>query len=423
VSAFTVRGRPPKGLRTDAPLYVPGDKSISHRALLLAARAEGTSTITGLSDGEDVGRTRNAVVALGATIDDDAGRLRVSGGSMHPPAGIVDAGNSGTTMRLMAGYCAPFPWRTVLAGDTSLSSRPMDRVVTPLREMGAAITGRDGGRLAPLEIDGGDLHGIDYSLPVASAQVKGAVLLAGLGADGDTVVRERVRTRAHTEELLRLAGADITVSDDGLVVRVRASALRPFDLHVQGDPSQAAFWLVAAAIVPGSDVTVDDLYVGPARDGFLHVLRRMGADIAVDAAAGRVRARYGPLRPTTVGGGEVPALIDEIPALVVAAACAEGTSEFLGIGELRVKESDRIAAMADGLVRLGVEVSAGDDSLVVRGPADLEGARVDAHGDHRVAMALAVAGLAADGETTVDGWDAVAISYPAFAEDLQRCLS
>ena len=422
MTSFTVPGRPAGGLRTDAPLRVPGDKSISHRALLLAARADGISTITGLSDGEDVGRTRDAVSALGAHVASEGeGKVRVTGGRLHEPAGTVDAGNSGTTMRLLAGFCAPLPWRTVVAGDASLSTRPMDRVVTPLRAMGARIDGRDGGRLAPLEIEGGALHGIDYELPVASAQVKGAVLLAGMGADGETVVRERLRTRAHTEELLALAGADIVVEDGGLVVRVRRSELRPIDLHVQGDPSHAAFWLVAASIVPRSDVTLDDLYLGAGRDGFLRVLGRMGADVEVEGSS--VRARPAFLRASNIAGDEVPGLIDELPVLAVAAALADGTSEFRDAAELRLKESDRIATMAEGLTRLGAEVEALPDGLLVHGPARLRGATVDAHGDHRVAMALAVAGLAAEGETTVEGWQAVAISYPTFAEDLRRCLS
>lgn len=422
MTAFTVSGRPPGGLLPSTPLRVPGDKSISHRALLLAARAKGTSIITGLSSGADVGRTRAAVEDLGARVKDDgAGTVRVDGGDLRAPEATIDAGNSGTTMRLLAGFCAPLAGRTVIAGDASLSSRPMDRVVTPLRAMGARIGGRDGGRLAPLEIDGGGLHGIDYALPIASAQVKGAVLLAGLGADGETVVREQARTRAHTEELLELAGANLAIEEGGRVVRVRRSELRPFDLHVQGDPSQAAFWLVAATIVAGSELTVDDLYLGPARDGFVGVLERMGADLAVRGA--RVRARAAALRSTTVAGDEVPSLIDEIPVLAVAAAVAEGTTVFGDVGELRVKESDRILTMAEGLGKLGADVSVGDDSLTVRGPARLHGATVDAHGDHRVAMALAIAGLAAEGDTTVEGWEAVAISYPTFANDLHRCLS
>jgi 3-phosphoshikimate 1-carboxyvinyltransferase len=421
VTTFTVLGRPAHGLRPDAPLRVPGDKSISHRALLLAARAGGTSRIAGLSDGDDVRRTRDAIEALGAEVTDDAsGELVVRGGGLRAPDREVDAGNSGTTMRLLAGFAAPFRWRTVIEGDASLRRRPMDRVVTPLQAMGARISAREGG-LPPLVVEGGDLHGIEYQLPVASAQVKGAVLLAGLGAEGETVVRERVVTRVHTEELLRTAGADVSIEDGGHTVRVRRSELHPFELQVLGDPSQAAFWLVAATVVPGSDVTVEDVYLGPGRDGFLRVLQRMGAAVRVEGPA--VRATQAALRSTTIGGDEVPALIDEIPVLAVAAALADGTTEFRDAAELRVKESDRIAAMAEGLSRLGAAVEVRADGFAVHGPAPLRGTTVDAHGDHRVAMALAVAGLAAEGETTITGWESVAISYPSFEEDLRRCLS
>ncbi|MCU1447840.1 MAG: 3-phosphoshikimate 1-carboxyvinyltransferase [Acidimicrobiales bacterium] len=422
MTSFVVEGHPANGLHAATPLRVPGDKSISHRALLLAARAHGVSTISGLSDGDDVMRTLRAVQALGADITTGAdGSLRVTGGELHAPAGPLDAGNSGTTMRLLAGYCAPWSWRTVLTGDESLRRRPMDRVVTPLRMMGARIEGREGGRLAPLEVDGGDLHGIDYELPMASAQVKAAVLLAGLGADGETIVREHVQTRAHTEELLADCGADITVEDEGRTVKVRRSDVHPSRFAVPGDPSQAAFWIVAACIVPGSDLEVEDVYVGPGRDGFLHVLGRMGADVGREGS--KLRARHAPLHPTKVEGDEVPALIDEIPVLAVAAASADGTTEFRDAAELRVKESDRVMAMAEGLGRLGADVEMLPDGLVVSGPARLRGTTVHAHGDHRVAMALAIAGLAAEGTTTIDGWESVAISYPAFEKDLRRCLS
>jgi 3-phosphoshikimate 1-carboxyvinyltransferase len=422
VTSFVVEGCPAIGLHAATALRVPGDKSISHRALLLAARADGVSTISGLSDGDDVKRTLRAVQALGADVTTGAeGALRVAGGGLHAPAGPIDAGNSGTTMRLLAGFCAPWSWRTVLTGDESLQRRPMDRIVTPLRMMGARIEGRDGGRLAPLEVDGGDLHGIDYELPVASAQVKAAVLLAGLGADGETVVRERVPTRAHTEELLADCGADITVEDEGRTVKVRRSDVHPARFAVPGDPSQAAFWIVAACLVPGSELVVEDVYVGPGRDGFLHVLRRMGADVVSEGP--KLRARHGALHATKVEGDEVPSLIDEIPVLAVAAALADGTTEFRDAAELRVKESDRVATISEGLRRLGADVEMLPDGLVVSGPAPLRGTTVDAHGDHRVAMALAVAGLAAEGTTTIEGWESVAISYPAFEEDLRRCLS
>ncbi|HEX2064708.1 MAG TPA: 3-phosphoshikimate 1-carboxyvinyltransferase [Acidimicrobiales bacterium] len=419
MTTFRVEGGHPLRGR----LRVPGDKSISHRALLLGALAEGTSVVRGLSAGDDVGRTAAAVRALGAAVESEkvtGGRSRLRG-----PDGPLDVGNSGTTMRLLAGLCAPFPWRTVLVGDESVSRRPMDRVSEPLRAMGAVVEGADGGRLPPLVVEGGRLRGIDYELPVASAQVKGAVLLAGLGAEGETVVRERVRTRAHTEEMLAACGADVEVGPEGLVVRVRASDLEPFELEVPGDPSQAAFWVVAGCVTPGSDVVVEGVYVGPARSGFLDVLRRMGADVEVvrrQATTADLRARPSALHGTEVGAEEIPGLVDEVPALAVAAAVAEGTTTFSGAGELRVKETDRIAALATELAALGAGVEAFPDGLAVTGGAGLRGGAVSAHGDHRMAMALAVAGLAAQGTTTVEGWEAVATSYPGFEADLRSLL-
>ncbi len=405
-------GRPLKGR-----IRVPGDKSISHRALLLAARAEGTSIVRGLSDGDDVVRTRAAIEALGVEVDGD----RIVGGAdrLHEPATVLDVGNSGTGMRLLAGYCSAFDWLTVLAGDASLSQRPMDRVVEPLRAMGAAVDGRDGGHYPPLVIRGGQLRGIDYRPPVASAQVKGAVLLAGLGAEGETVIREPVATRTHTEDMLAACGADVdvTVGQGGEhVVRLRPSTLTPLVVDVPGDPSQAAFWVVAACIVPDSDVVVEDVYVGRGRTGFLDVLARMGADLEV--GEGAIRARHGPLQGTDVGPAEVPSLIDEIPVLAVAAAAAETPTLIGGAAELRVKESDRIATVADGLRAFGVSLETKADGFVVHGGAHLHGGQADAAGDHRVAMAMAVAALAADGESVVEGWESVATSYPGFEADL-----
>jgi len=408
-------GRPLRGT-----LRVPGDKSISHRALILAALAEGTSVVRGLSAGDDVARTRAAVRALGADVDGE----RITGGRnrLHEPADVVDVGNSGTSIRLLVGVCATVAGVTVLTGDGSIRRRPMDRVAGPLRDMGAHLDGREGGRLPPLVVRGAALKGIDYRLPVPSAQVKAAVLLAGLAAEGETVVREGVRTRAHTEEMLAQAGADVTVADGGLTTRVRPSTLRPFELDVPGDPSQAAFWLVGAAVVPGSDVTVEHVYLGPARAAFVDVLARMGADVQRDGGAtGAVRVRHtGPLTATEIGGGEIPGLIDEVPILAVAAACAEGTTVIRDAAELRVKESDRIAAVAAQLGRLGAHVESRPDGLVITGPARLTGAAVDSGGDHRMAMALAIAGLAArTGDTEIGGWGAVATSYPRFADDLE----
>ncbi len=435
---------------------VPGDKSISHRALLLATLAPGRSVLRGLSDGDDVRRTALAMVAVGADIGGDVGggagsdhqpaagitAVAVKGGRarLHEPLMPIDVGNSGTGIRLLAGWLAGFGWLSVLHGDRYVARRPMARVTDPLRLMGASVDGREHGRLPPLVIRGGDLRGIDYTLPVASSQVKSAVLMAGLAADGTTTVREPVPLRAHTEEMLAAAGADVEVSGDGRVISVRRSAVRPRDIDVPGDPSQAAYWVVAGCVVPGSDITVEGVYVGRARAGFLEVLGRMGAHLEVsmtDATTADIRARHADLRATVVEGAEVAGLIDEIPVLAVAAACAEGVTEFRDAGELRVKETDRVATVTAALRALGAAVEPRADGLSVRGggrrqgggrsPGDgqahrggrLQGGEVDSAGDHRIAMAGAIAALTADGPTRVRGWEAVATSYPAFLQHLR----
>jgi 3-phosphoshikimate 1-carboxyvinyltransferase len=429
VETLVVRG----GHALSGTLRVPGDKSVSHRAVLIGALAAGRSTVTGLSDGDDVGRTVAAVRALGASVETDGGTTAVGGGAdaLHAPAGPVDAGNSGTTARLLAGLVAGFPWTVEIGGDASLSARPMDRVAEPLRAMGAAVEGRGPRCQPPITVRGGSLRGIDYRPPVASAQVKSAVLLAGLRARGDTVVRERVRTRAHTEELLALAGAAVEVGEeDGeRVVRVRASALAPFVLDVPGDPSQAAFWVVAATVVPASAVRIEGVYVGPERRGFLEVLARMGASVeehATGAGAGGMPVadlvvRAASLHGTEVDAGEITGL-DEVPVLAVAAAAARGTTVFHDVGELRVKESDRLAGVAALVRAVGASAVVSGDDLAVTGSTSLRPATVDAGGDHRMAMAAAVAGLAAAAghraPMVVGSFGAVATSYPGFAEDL-----
>ncbi|HEX3540703.1 MAG TPA: 3-phosphoshikimate 1-carboxyvinyltransferase [Acidimicrobiales bacterium] len=420
-------------------LRPPGDKSISHRALLLAALAEGRSELRNLSAGLDVAHTRDAMATCGAAVSGALGAggvLSVLGGRsrLREPAAVIDVGNSGTAIRLLAGWSAAFPWLTVLQGDGSIATRPMARVTEPLRAMGARIDGRDGGRFPPLVVRGGQLTGIDYRLPVPSAQVKAAILLAGLSAAGHTTVREDIPTRAHTEELLARCGADISVTPGSAAgaqaVTVRPSPVNPLDLTVPADPSQAAFWVVAACVVPGSDLVVEDVYVGPARAGFLDVLRRMGADVALERPdAGRhtadIHARYRPLTGTWVGGDEVPAVIDEIPVLAVAAARATGDTVFADAAELRVKESDRVASTVGALSALGARAEGRADGLVVHGAGDrpLSGGTVDSRGDHRIAMAAAVAAIDATGPTVVAGWDSVATSYPGFEEDLHRCVS
>ena len=422
-----VGGRPLSGSTT-----VPGDKSISHRTLLIAALSEGTSTIVGLSGGDDVVRTRRAIEALGATVTDEGpggpGSVTVIGGRSRvaAPEDTIDLGNSGTGMRLLAGVVAAIPGTTRLTGDPSLCSRPMDRVASPLSLMGAVVEGVGERCLPPLTVTGGSLVGIDYTPPMASAQVKGAVLFAGLDADGETVLREPVATRSHTEEMLAEAGADINVEPwaAGRVVRLRRSVLSPRDWVVPGDPSQAAFWAVASVIVPGSRITVEQIHFGAERIGFLHVLRRMGAAVQFDAGAGDVgsfEAVHSPLRGTTVEAAEIPSL-DEVPILAVAAVVAEGPTRFRDVGELRVKESDRL----EGTVRL-VEAFGGaahieGEDLIVTGGTTLTPGTVDAAGDHRMAMAAAVAASACTGPGTsiISGWESVATSYPGFAETLDR---
>jgi 3-phosphoshikimate 1-carboxyvinyltransferase len=339
------------------------------------------------------------------------------------PTGILDCGNSGTTIRLLSGLLAGRPFLSVLTGDDSLVRRPMARVVAPLRAMGARVDGRADGTLPPLTVRGGGLIGTTHSLTVASAQVKTALLLAGLQADGTTEISEPAPSRDHTERMLAALGAPI-IRVDERAVRVTAGAPQPFDFDVPGDPSSAAFWVVAATITPGSELVVEDVALNPARIAFVDVLVRMGAAIEMVTTGerlgepvGELRVRSAPLHGTTVEGATIPWVIDEIPALAVAAAFADGVTEFRDAGELRVKESDRIATVGELVTRLGVGVESGADHLVVRGGTPAPAA-LDSHGDHRVAMAGAVAANALEGEMVVRGWRAVASSYPEFTEDL-----
>ncbi len=434
------------GVPCRGTVRTPGEKSISHRSVLLAALAEGTSVVHGLSDGADVAASLAAVEAMGVEVErvDDRTLVLHGGRSrLHPAAYPLDCGNSGTSMRLLCGLVAGLGWATELVGDDSLSLRPMDRVAEPLALMGASVCGQGERCLPPLRIEGGELRGIDWTSKIASAQVKSAILLAGLSATGETVVRERVTTRAHTEEMLAEACADISVEPwgEGRVVTVRPSAVLPVERTVPGDPSASAFFAVAGAVVPGSAVEIADVYWGPARLGFVSVLQRMGADInlidaadsaavkGVDAAGTtgtstatiRVQAVAGPLQATAIPAAEIPSL-DEIPALAVAAAVAEGTTVFTDVGELRVKEIDRLAAVAEMVEAFGATARVEGDTLAVTGVGGpLHGARFDSRGDHRMAMAAAVAALAAGpGERSLlTGFDAAATSYPSFADDLR----
>ena len=406
-------------------IRVPGDKSISHRALLLAALADGTSTIRGLAGGDDVHSTRGVVADLGVALDAGPDHLRVAGrgaGGLREPERVLDCGNSGTTMRTAAGMLAGRPFLSVLSGDASLRSRPMRRVVEPLRAMGAQMDGRDDGDHAPLVVRGGDLRGASHALQFASAQVKTSLLLAGLQADGVTEVVSPGPSRDHTERMLAALGAAVEV--EGTTVRVRAGTVAPFELDVPGDPSSAAFWCVAGTITPGSELTIESVGLNPTRTGFVDVLRRMGAAIEtvvtgehLGELVGDLHVSAAPLVATTIGGDEIPLVQDEVPVLAVAAAFADGVSQITDAAELRVKESDRVDTVAALLTALGVGVETSADGLAIRGGHPRAG-RVESRGDHRIALAGAVAGHALDGATDVDDFGAASVSYPEFLVDL-----
>lgn len=422
VSTFEVSG--PRPLR--GRLRLPGDKGISHRALLAAAMADGTSRITHAAPGDDVARTRRALEHLGVHITVEGDALAVAGrgaAALREPGVVIDCGNSGTTMRMTAGLVAGCDFLTVLTGDESLATRPMARVAEPLRTLGAAIDGRDHGRLAPLVVRGGRLTGARIELPVASGQVKTAVVLAGLQAEGLTEIVEPAKSRDHTERLLRALGAPVEVVDEH-TVRVTRGAPSAFELDVAGDPSSAAFLVVAALVTPGSEIVLEDVLLNPGRIAFVDVLRAMGGDVTIRERGDRLGEAVGDLEVRSSGlvAAEIACtepIIDEVPALAVAAAFAAGTTHMRDAAELRVKESDRIAALEQELTELGVAVQARADGLSIRGGSPRSGT-FESHGDHRVAMALAVAANALAGTSTVRGWQDVGVSYPAFADDLDR---
>jgi 3-phosphoshikimate 1-carboxyvinyltransferase len=398
---------------------VPGDKSISHRALLLSGLSEGETFIEGLSTGEDVRCTRRALGEFGVGFTDTSQGLLVRGGIRQEPHQPLDHGNSGTGLRLMAGVCAAQDMFTVLTGDQYVRARPMGRVTAPLRAMGATIDGRCQATLAPLAIRGGRLRGIRFVSPVASAQVKSAILLAGIRAVGRTTIVEPTPTRRHTEEMLADFGVEVMI--DGTEVSVHRSTLRsPGRLPVVGDPSQAAFWIVAALLAADGEIVAENLYLGPGRGGYLTALGRMGAALDVDRSTGSVRARSSRLNGIEITEEDVPNLIDEIPILAVAAAFAEGTTVISGAAELRVKESDRIKSTVALLSAFGARARETADGMVIEGGAPLHAAVVDAHGDHRIAMAAAICALLVGGQTVIEGWNCVATSYPSFAADLTQ---
>jgi 3-phosphoshikimate 1-carboxyvinyltransferase len=401
-------------------ITVPGDKSISHRSILFGALAVGETRVTGILDAEDVHSTRKAVVRLGAAIREEGAEVIVTPADLlREPDDVIDCGNSGTSLRLLAGVLAGLPGLSVLTGDASLRRRPVRRVVDPLRRMGAELTARDGDRVPPLVIRGRALRGARHDLEVASAQVKSAILLAGLRADGETVVTEPERSRDHTERMLRGMGVPVRV--DGLAVSVTPSRPRGTRVDVPGDISSAAFFLCAAAGLPGSEVTVRGMGTNPTRTGLLDVLRAMGADLTVAnerEVAGEPRAdvtvRGGPLRATEIRGEIIPRLIDELPVLMVLATQAEGRTVVRDARELRVKESDRLAAMGETLASAGARIELFEDGCAIEGPVRLGAVAVRTRLDHRIAMSMAVAQLFAGAPVTLDEVACVSTSFPSF---------
>ena len=417
-------------------LTVSGDKSISHRAVMLGSLATGTTEIEGFLPGEDCLSTIRCFRSMGVQIEQNGSSVKVFGRGLREltaPAGILDCGNSGTTTRLLSGVLAAQHFNSVLSGDASIQRRPMKRIMIPLRAMGADITGVSGNDCAPLSVHGKQLYGIHFNSPIASAQVKSAVLLAGLYASGQTTVTEPALSRDHTERMLRSFGAKVLTGNfEGRpsVTVTETQNLYGTEISVPGDISSAAFFLVGASIVPGSEVVLRNVGINPTRDGVISALRAMGAKIEVlevrnedSEPAADLLVRYAPLHGTEIGGALIPRLIDELPVLAAAAAVAEGRTVIRDAAELKVKESNRIRTMAEGLSRLGAKVEETKDGLIIDGGAALHGGAVESYSDHRIAMSFAILSLVTDGEVRISDPDCVNISAPTFYEDLKSLLS
>ena len=419
--------QPAKAVRGE--ISVPGDKSISHRSIMFGSLARGTTTVRGLLRGEDNMATLNAFRLMGVQITDDGDLLTISGRGLHgltEPDDVIDCGNSGTSIRLLSGLLAGQRFFSVLTGDKYLRKRPMKRVVTPLNRMGALIQGRDGGEKAPLAITGTLLKGIDYSSPVASAQVKSALLLAGLYADGDTTVTEPHRSRDHSERMLAHFGARIRVTDTGASIS-GGEELEGREITVPGDISSAAFFLVAGLIVPGSELLITGVGVNPTRTGIIDILQAMGGDIQLlnqrelsGEPVADLLVRSSALKGIDIGGDVVPRAIDEFPVIGIAAALADGTTTVRDARELRVKETDRIVATAENLRLAGVTVEETPDGMIVTGRGRLDSCTVDSRGDHRIAMAMLIGGLAATGAVTVNDTECIETSFPCFLQLLEQ---
>ncbi|MEW6389174.1 MAG: 3-phosphoshikimate 1-carboxyvinyltransferase [Pseudomonadota bacterium] len=436
MSSAGLKSAPGSALR--GIVRAPGDKSISHRSMILGALATGTTTVEGLLEGDDVLATARAMQAFGARVEQEGvGRWRIEGqGGFSEPSDVIDCGNAGTGVRLIMGVAAGFAMCATFTGDSSLRSRPMGRVLDPLARMGATWLGRDKGRL-PLTLKGGNLRGLNYTLPMASAQVKSAVLLAGLHAEGGVEVIEPEATRDHTERMLRAFGAEVIVEDrvvgEKTIRHIRlpeGQKLTGTHVAVPGDPSSAAFPLVAGLIIPGSEVTVEGVMLNELRTGLFTTLQEMGADLVISnrrmssgEEVGDITARYSKLKGVVVPPERAPSMIDEYPILAIAAAFAEGDTVMRGVGEMRVKESDRIALTAAGLEACGVDVEEEPEGFIVHGTGQPPrgGATVETHGDHRIAMSHLILGMAAQAPVAVDEPGMIATSFPGFA-DLMRGL-
>lgn len=417
-------------------LTVSGDKSISHRAVMLGSLATGTTEIEGFLPGEDCLSTIRCFRSMGVQIEQNGSSVKVFGRGLREltaPAGILDCGNSGTTTRLLSGVLVAQHFNSVLSGDASIQRRPMKRIMIPLRAMGADITSVSGNDCAPLSVHGKQLYGVHFNSPIASAQVKSAVLLAGLYASGQTTVTEPALSRDHTERMLRSFGAKVLTGNfEGRpsVTVTETQNLYGTEISVPGDISSAAFFLVGASIVPGSEVVLRNVGINPTRDGVISALRAMGAKIEVlevrnedSEPAADLLVRYAPLHGTEIGGALIPRLIDELPVLAAAAAVAEGRTVIRDAAELKVKESNRIRTMAEGLSRLGAKVEETEDGLIIDGGAALHGGAVESYSDHRIAMSFAILSLVTDGEVRISDPDCVNISAPTFYEDLKSLLS
>jgi 3-phosphoshikimate 1-carboxyvinyltransferase len=411
---------------------IPGDKSISHRAVLFAAIAEGPSVIKGFLNGQDCLSTISCMRKLGVKIEEDGEVIRIEGRGLHglnEPSEILDVGNSGTTVRLLSGILAGQPFSSVMTGDESIGRRPMRRVTGPLKMMNASIDGRDYANYTPLCMRGGALQGVHYVSPVASAQVKSAILLAGLYAQGVTRVTEPHKSRDHTERMLETFGVNVETDEVSAAV-TGGQQLTGSEVYVPGDVSSAVFMLAAGALVPGSEITVRNVGMNPTRTGAIDVLKRMNADMHIHSErmlggepVADITIKSGALQAVTISGGEIPRLIDEIPVLALLATQAEGTTVIKDAAELKVKETNRIDTVVNQLNELGADCEATDDGMIIHGPTPLKGGKVESFHDHRIGMTMSLAGLIASDKVHVKDTEAIAVSYPGFYRDLEKLMN